>query len=231
MTDGAQLPRQRAATAARVEPLRAEILAIQTQLEEVSVSCGRAVTGAAQASCPDEHYLGGLFPWSPMHDPRSPALLQRVSLLHARRIHILQDSLPATPSQAHLRRHNQVSLAWDSSQLCARAHADPALRSPFPAVASAPPVPPGRSSTALEHCSAAIPQCLSGYRPAFPRRRSQTGMALNLHRRLGRSLGVSHCTLLRSGEALKLASPGHSRRTHLTLRPLHRLLHSASTPR
>ncbi|CAE7847667.1 unnamed protein product, partial [Symbiodinium sp. KB8] len=34
MTDEAQLPRQRTATAARVEPLRAEILAIQSQLEE-----------------------------------------------------------------------------------------------------------------------------------------------------------------------------------------------------
>ena len=66
MTDDAQLPRQHAATAARVEPLRAEILAIQTQLEEISVSCGRAVTSAAQAGCPDEHYLSGLFPWSPM---------------------------------------------------------------------------------------------------------------------------------------------------------------------
>ena len=98
MTDEAQLPRQRTATAARVEPLRAEILAIQSQLEEVSASCGRAVTGAAQAGCPDEHYLSGLFPWSPTHDPRSPALLQRVSQLHARLTQILQDSLTGTLS-------------------------------------------------------------------------------------------------------------------------------------
>ena len=71
-------------------------------------------SGAAQAGCPDEHYLSGLFPWSPTHDPRSPALLQRVSQLHARLTQILQDSLPPTPSQAHSRRHNQVSIAWDT---------------------------------------------------------------------------------------------------------------------
>ena len=52
MTDEAQLPRQRTATAARVEPLRAEILAIQSQLEEVSASCGRAVIGCCPSWLP-----------------------------------------------------------------------------------------------------------------------------------------------------------------------------------
>ena len=228
MTDDAQLPRQRAATAARVEPLRAEILAIQTQLEEISVSCGRAVTGAAQAGCPDEHYLSGLFPWSPMHDPRSPALLQRVSQLHGRLMQILQDSLPPTPSQAHSRRHNQVSLAWDTVLNSVRE----LMQTLRFALLSQPWRLPRRSLLdALRQQWNTAQQQYSGRRSAILRSRSQTGMALNLHLRPGRSLGVFHWTLLRNGEALQLALLRHSWRTHLTLRPLHRLLHPASMSR
>ena len=191
MTDDAQLPRQRAATAARVEPLRAEILAIQTQLEEISVSCGRAVTGAAQAGCPDEHYLSGLFPWSPMHDPRSPALLQRVSQLHGRLMQILQDSLPPTPSQAHSRRHNQVSLAWDTVLNSVRE----LMQTLRFALLSQPWRPPAGLYLTLFDSRTLLSSNtpgLSGRRSAILRSRSQTGMALNLHLRPGRSLGVFH---------------------------------------
>ena len=102
--------------AALVEGKRGAVQAAREQLLGVLDACGRAGTGAnptfGQNDQPEA--LGGLLPWLPVSDSRTPELNNQVSQAHA----CIMDSVLAAVKSLECpapssRRHGRASSAWD----------------------------------------------------------------------------------------------------------------------